>query len=108
MRRDIRIRVQMPAAVFGETHGFAFKLHAVPVNRIVIIRIGARKTDHSPSNHVVIAAVGRIAEETFNRHFQQQVKKHLGRHSIEIEIRAALRERPEIFILGLGAKIAKR
>ncbi len=97
----------MPSAVFGETHGVAFKFHAVPINGVVIIRVGARKADHSPSNHVVIPAVDGIAEESFDSHFQQQGKKHLGRHPIEIEIWAALREFSEIFILGFGAKIAE-
>src|SRR5208282_2231612 len=42
------------------------------------------KSDHAPRDHVAIAAIDRIAEETLDRALPQMLKKNITRHAAEV------------------------
>src|ERR1700679_2311961 len=82
--RNVRAHVDMVFAVLGEAHRLTFELYAVAVDGLEVVRIGAGKADHAPGNHVAIAAVHRVAEESLHGHFQQHIEEDLRGHAIEI------------------------
>src|SRR5271169_2423862 len=96
----------MALTVFPETHRFPLELHAMSIDRIVIVGIGAWETDHPPSHHVAIAAIDGIAEKSLNRHFQQHVEEDARRNAVKI--RGAALERLEVRILRLGGHSRER
>jgi len=54
------------------------------IDQFVVGRIGAGKAEHAPRRHVAIAAVDRIAEESFQSALPKVVKKNIGGHTTEI------------------------
>src|ERR1700753_86637 len=73
--RDVGPHVDVAFAILGEAHGLTLELHAMLVDGFVVVRVRSGEADHAPGDHVFVAAVGRICEEAFHGHAQQQVKK---------------------------------
>src|SRR5277367_3273363 len=82
--RDIRIEMDMLVAVLAKTHGFADEFHTVLINGVVVVGVGARKSDHSPGRHVAIATVDGIGKEAFNCHLEQHVEENGGRNAVQL------------------------
>src|SRR3954463_14150085 len=104
--RNFRMDVYVPLSILADAHGRSFKLHAVAVDRFVVVRVCAGKADHPPRHHVAIAAIHRIAEETFNRHLQQHVEEHGGWNAVQVVI--ALLQRLQVVVLSIRGQLAER
>ena len=48
------------------------------------IGAGAGEADHGPADHAFIAAMDRVAEESFFGVLQQQIEENLRRNAIEL------------------------
>ena len=55
------------------------------VDQVVVIRISAWKSDHSPAHHVLVPAVHGIGEEALHCHVQQVIEEDVGRYTVEID-----------------------
>src|ERR1700720_1720065 len=65
-RGYFRIHVHVTVAVLGEAHRQAVDPDAMLVDDVVIRCIRPGEPDHAPRDHVAIAAVNGITEETFD------------------------------------------
>src|SRR4030095_98933 len=70
--------------VLGKTRWRLIELDPMLVNEVVVRRIGAGKSDHSPRHHVAVSAIDRIAEETFDGALPKRREENIGRHATEI------------------------
>ena len=61
--------------------GIAFVVTVYPV---AIVVPDARKSDHRPADHVLVAAVDRIGEEAFGHIFQQRIEEALRIDFVEL------------------------
>src|SRR5882724_3032040 len=99
----VHVYVAVPVLTYAQR--LAYELHAMPVDRLVVVSVRSGKSDHSPGHHVAIAAIHRITEEAFDRHPQQHVEEHCRRHTVEIHCAAF--ESFEVGVLGVGRQIAE-
>src|SRR5215470_1866307 len=60
--------------------GFAIELYPVLINQLVVVPVRPRKSHHLPADHLFVAAINRIGEETFDCVLQQKVGEHFRRH----------------------------
>ena len=76
----------MVARAIGDAQGFSMKFNSMLIDQIVVIRIRAGEPDHLPGDFVLIAAINRIGEESFNRVLQQEVEEYVRRHAVKVDI----------------------
>src|ERR1022692_3817954 len=54
------------ARAIGDAQGVPMKFNSMLIDQIVVIRIRAGESNHLPGDFVLVAAINRIGEESFN------------------------------------------
>src|SRR5258706_14034423 len=91
--------------VFGKAHRRSIDLDAVLIDEVVIGCISAGETDHSPRDHVAVAAIDGIAEVALEGAFPEMREENIGGYAAEVY--PALLKAREIVVLLLRAHLRK-
>src|ERR1019366_9368026 len=94
------------ARAIGDAQGFSMKFNSMLIDQIVVIRIRAGETDHLPCNFVLVAAINRIGEESFNRVLQKEVEEYVRRHAVKVDVSCF--ESRKICVFFFGRQLVER
>src|SRR3569833_1661278 len=103
--RAIVLSLVRPFRAAGDGHR-AVRIRLIVFGDVVAVVVTrARKADHLPRHHVVIAAIDRVGKEAFHGVLQDQTKQALAIDGAEIDL-AGLHRLEEIVLL-LSAKFGE-
>src|ERR1039458_6222828 len=77
---------RVAARAIRDAQRLSMKFHTVLIDQVVVICVRTGKSDHLPGDFVLVAAINRIGEESFNRVLQQELEECVRRHAGKVDI----------------------